>query len=91
MNLENNNQTSAFDEVKQKAVLALSSIISQIDNSDPQHKFDLAMTALKYDVSAELANIALEAATAVEDVQAKSDMLMQLLAELSYIEDSTKR
>jgi len=76
--------------VKQRTASELSKIILQIDDNNPQYKFETAMSALKYCVSAEIANIALECALKVEDTQARSEMLMQILSEISYLEDSIK-
>jgi hypothetical protein len=90
-NIQTNDQAISLDSLKQKALSALTNIMSQIDNSNPQLKFDTAMAALKYGPNINLANIALDAALATEDAQTKSDMLMQILAEINFIEDSIKQ
>jgi len=76
--------------IKQRAMTALATNVAEMNTDDPQQKFDAAMAALKYGNSPGLANIALESALSTQDKQIQFDMLIQILNEISYLEDAAK-
>lgn len=94
--MDNNGQTQpnaqavSFGDIKNKTVSALSELISQSNNGDPKDRFMMAITALKYSSDPKLAKAAFDAANSIEDYKAKSDMLLRVLAEIGFIEDSSK-
>lgn len=85
---QQNNQSITMDDVKGKTAVALSELLANSDNSNPEEKFATAMMALKYSQDPKIANTAFEAASAIEDTQKKSEMLVRILSEIGYIEES---
>lgn len=85
-----NSQIVSFEEVKKETVSALSELISQSNSGDPKDRFMMAITALKYSDDPKLAQAAFDAANSIEDYKTKSDMLLRVLAEIGFIEDSSK-
>ena len=77
-----------LEEVKQRAMQALVPVMKDLDGIDPERRFDICLTAMRYSDDADLAGVALDAALAIEDNGPKAEALVSLINEINYLEQA---
>jgi hypothetical protein len=83
-----NDGDANLDSIKTKAIEALTPIIDSLDNMDPERKFDICLTALRYTDNHHLAESALNAAMAIQEKGTKAEALVELINEINYLENA---
>ena len=86
-----NNDPQAVDTsaVKRQALAALAPLLGSLQ-TNPERKFEICMSALRFTDDANLAAVALEAALAIEDNGPKAEALVELINEIDYLESNAK-
>lgn len=77
-----------LEDVKARAMKALTPLLSEIKDMDPERKFDICISAMRYTDDKELANAALEAALAIEETGTKAEALVELINEINYLQQA---
>jgi hypothetical protein len=85
---EDDRAKNSIDEVRQRALDALAPIINDLHDIDPEKRFEISLSALRYVGDGALANSALEAALAIKSTGAKAEALVELINELNYIQQA---
>lgn len=80
-------QGNALDSVKKRALEALTPLIDGLD-LDAERKFDICMSALRFTDNKDLADVALNAALAIEEKGAKAEALVELVNEINYLQQA---
>jgi hypothetical protein len=76
-----------IDLVKKRALQALAPLLGSL-NTNPERKFEICMSALRFTDDKNLAEIALEAALSIEDNGPKAEALVELINEIDYLQKS---
>lgn len=87
----NNTQTPESDprlaSAKRRALEELAPLLGNLD-VDPDRKFEICMSAIRLTDNRELVDAALEAALAIPDAGSKAEALVELVTEITYLEQS---
>ena len=81
-----NDENSNLESIKSRAIEELTPIIDSLDNMDPERKFDICLTAMRYTDNHDLAEPALKAAMAIQEKGTKAEALVELINEINYLE-----
>ena len=93
-NAENNTNDSPrptdskLEDVKARAMQALTPLLGDIKDMDPERKFDICINAMRYTDDKDLANAALEAALAISETGTKAEALVELINEINYLQQA---
>lgn len=77
--------TNQLDDIKKQALEALTPIIDNLD-IDPERKFDICISAMRFTDDKAIAKVALEAALAIEEKGPKAEALVELVNEINYLQ-----
>jgi 3-methyladenine DNA glycosylase/8-oxoguanine DNA glycosylase len=81
-------QNDHLEDVKRQAMHALTPLLADIKEMDPERKFDICMSAMRYTDNKELANAALEAALDINENGTKAEALVELINEINYLQQA---
>lgn len=87
-NVESTPADSKMEDVKARAMKALTPLLSEIQDMDPERKFDICISAMRYTDDKDLADAALEAALAIEETGTKAEALVELINEINYLQQA---
>lgn len=82
-------QTVDTATVKRQALAALAPLLGSLQ-TNPERKFEICMSAMRFTDDASLAAVALDAALAIEDNGPKAEALVELINEIDYLESNAK-
>jgi poly-gamma-glutamate capsule biosynthesis protein CapA/YwtB (metallophosphatase superfamily) len=85
---DNKPQNDHLEDVKRQAMHALTPLLADIKDMDPERKFDICMSAMRYTDNKELANAALEAALDINENSTKAEALVELINEINYLQQA---
>jgi hypothetical protein len=77
-----------LEEVKRRAMHTLTPLIADIQDMDPERKFDICLSAMRYTDNKDLADAALEAALAIDETGTKAEALVELINEINYLQQA---
>jgi hypothetical protein len=77
-----------LEEVKRRAMHELTPLIADVQGMDPERKFEISLSAMRYTDNKDLANVALEAALAIAEKGAKAEALVELINEINYLQQA---
>lgn len=77
-----------LSNIKRRAIEALTPLLSNIQNTSPERKFDICLSAIRFTGNKGLAEPALEAALKIEEADAKAEALVELINEIDYLGQS---
>ncbi|MEO8911895.1 MAG: hypothetical protein ABI303_02835 [Candidatus Saccharimonas sp.] len=80
------NGVKPLDQVKKEALQALTPIVDEIKDMDPERKFEICISAIRSTDNKDLAEAALKAALGIEDSTSKAEALVELITEINYLE-----
>lgn len=80
----NNTDLEYLNSIKRKALEALVPTLSDINDVEPDRKFNIYLSAIRFTHKRDLFEGAFELATQIEDPSSRSDALMELVQELNY-------
>ncbi len=78
-------ENALLSKVKSKAMDALVPLLDNIQDIDPERKFDICINAMRYTDNKALAEPALDAALAIADPGPKAEALVELINEVVYL------
>jgi hypothetical protein len=81
-------QNDQLEDVKKRAMHALTPLIADIKDMDPERKFDICLSAMRYTDNKELANVALNAALEISEDGTKAEALVELINEINYLQQA---
>jgi hypothetical protein len=81
-------QNDQLEDVKKRAMHALTPLIADIKDMDPERKFDICLSAMRYTDNKELANVALNAALEISEDETKAEALVELINEINYLQQA---
>lgn len=82
------NPTNELELVRKAALQALAPILDEVKNMDPERKFELCMSAMRFTDNKSLAPNVLNAALEITDPESKAEALIDLITELNYLENA---
>lgn len=84
------NTNGNLSATKKRALEALVGLIPQIDTLEPTQKFRICIDAIRFTDNKELIDIALNAALAIKDLEEQANAIIELVAEINYLEEQNK-
>ena len=84
----NQNPTSELELVRKAALQALAPILGEVKNMNPERKFELSMSAMRFTDNKAIAPHVLNAALEITDPESKAEALIELITELNYLENA---
>ena len=76
-----------LENVKQRAQSALAPLMGEVE-MEAERKFDICMSAIRMTDNRDLVEVALEAALAIEAKGTKAEALVELINEISYLQQN---
>lgn len=77
--------STELDSVKKRALQALTPLLGSLD-VDPERKFDICISAMRFTDNKDLAATALDTALAIKEDGTKAEALVELINEINYLQ-----
>lgn len=78
-------ENEVLTAAKSRAMDALVPLLDNIQDIDPERKFDICINAMRYTDNKALAEPALEAALSIAEAGPKAEALVELINEIDYL------